>query len=495
MSSTFSGFDIARKALSVSQKAMEVTGHNIANANTLGYTRQRLVVASVEATGTQSRFAVSERGAVGGGVEAVTVEQIRNSFLDRQYWRENATSSELTARSEHLAYIESVFDELSGTGLSNALAKFSASVQEAAKNPVSPEFRTNLVQNAQILTETFNHAASQLLDKQADLDQTIAAQVLQVNDIAVTLADYNGQIARYELSGQRANDLRDKRNALLDELSGLVQFTATESAAGELRVFLGDSSDNSQLLVDHTASRSLAAAANLANPLSSTGPQLLAVSWSDGPSLELSGGSLKGLLDLRDGATADAIGLPYLASQLDRLAQGIATAFNSQHQLGYTLTDPSLTGGDFFSGTRAADLAVDAAILADINTIALAGDAVTFSNSGSPDALGDNTNALRLGDLFTSQTIPDIGSFSGYLGTFIGSLAIETAHTDSRLSGQQILVESIDQQRESVAGVSMDEEMTNLVRFEKSYAAAARLITAIDEMLDVLINRTGVVGR
>jgi hypothetical protein len=87
MSSTFSGFDIARKALSVSQKAMEVTGHNIANANTPGYTRQRLVVASVEATGTQSRFAVSERGAVGGGVEAVTVEQIRNSFLDRQYWR------------------------------------------------------------------------------------------------------------------------------------------------------------------------------------------------------------------------------------------------------------------------------------------------------------------------------------------------------------------------------------------------------------------------
>jgi len=133
MSSTFSGFDIARKALSVSQKAMETTGHNIANANTPGYTRQRLVVASVEATGTQSRFAVSERGAVGGGVEAVTVEQVRNAFLDRQYWRENATSSELTARSEHLAYVESVFDELSGTGLSNALAKFSASVQEAAK--------------------------------------------------------------------------------------------------------------------------------------------------------------------------------------------------------------------------------------------------------------------------------------------------------------------------------------------------------------------------
>jgi len=112
-------------------------------------------------------------------------------------------------------------------------------------------------------------------------------------------------------------------------------------------------------------------------------------------------------------------------------------------------------------------LAVDAAILADINLIALAGSSVTFSNNGTPDALGDNTNALRLGNLFTSQTIPDIGSFSGYLGTFIGSLAIETAHTDSRLSGQQILVESIDQQRESVAGVSMDEEMTNLVRFEK----------------------------
>jgi flagellar hook-associated protein 1 FlgK len=493
--STFSSFNIARSALAASQKAMDVTGHNIANANTPGFSRQRLVVASVETTAAQSRFGVSERGSAGGGIVAVTVEQVRDAFLDRQYWRENATRSELTARSENLAYIENLFDELSGTGLSNALASFSASVQEVSKNPADPEFRTNLVQNAQILTESFQHYASQLQDKQADLDTSIASQVHKVNDIAATLADYNGQIARYELSGQKANDLRDKRNALLDELSGLVHFTTRETGDGQLQIYIGDTCDSSSLLVDHTASRSLAASATQPNPLSASGPQLTAVTWSDGTTPDLLHGSLKGLFDLRDGATSDQIGLPWLMNQLDQLAAGIAGAFNTQHRAGYTQTSPSEPGGDFFSGSTAATLSVDPGILNDLNRIALAGAAIPSDSSGSPGTAGDNTNALALADLFTSQSISGLGSFSGFLGTFIGSLAIETAQTDKRLEGQKILVESIGQQREAVSGVSMDEEMTNLLRYEKSYAAAARLVTTLDEMLDVLINRTGIVGR
>jgi flagellar hook-associated protein 1 FlgK len=492
MSSAFFTLDIARKALTVSQKAIDVTGHNIANADTAGYTRQRLITAAVEPQSGISRLAVTERGQSGGGVVPITVDQVRSPFLDRQYWREHATESELSQRSETLGYVEGLFNELAANGLSQSIAEFSASVQEAAKNPVNPAFRTNLLQNALKLTETFQHRSTQLLDKQADLDHAIAVQISQINDMASSIADYNSQIVRYELNGQRANDLRDKRNALLDALSGLAHFQTAETAAGTLQIRLGD-----RLLVDHGTSFQLATSRTTVNPITGEADSLLTIAWSsDGHQLELTAGQLKALVDLRDGSSPDQPGLPFLHLELDRLAAGLATAFNDLHIDGYGLPNPdSVTGLDFFVGAGgkplgAATFRVNPAIVSDNRLIALAGSPV----SGAAQ-MGDNQNALRLGALFSSSTIDGIGSISGYLGSFVSNLAIEAANANKRLDGQRTLVASIDAQRQSVSGVSMDEEMTQLIRFEKSYAAAARLISAIDEMLDILINRTGIVGR
>lgn len=489
--STFMSFDIARKALTVSQKAIDVTGHNIANANTSGYTRQRLVTVSVEPGSGNSRFAVSERGTTGGGVVPVTVDQIRNPFLDRQFRRENARASELATRSENLAYVERLFDGLSGTGLPSALAQFSASVQEAAKNPASKEFRANLVQNALKLTETFQHAASQLADKQADIDHSIKVQAGQINDLARTVADYNGQIALFELGGQRANDLRDKQNALLDELSGLAGFTASETEQGSFEVRIGG-----HLLVDHTESFALQTVRDVTDPLTGQANALHRLAWQDdGTPLQTDSGSMRALLDLRDGNAPDRIGLPWLAGQLDQLAAGLADTFNAVHASGWSLPDAatgqaSATGISFFSGRTAATLQVNPEISANLNLIALASQEVRTQ----ADA-GNNRNALALGDLFSRHDLPSISSYTGFMESFSGALAIECAHTDKRLDGQKILLGGIEQQRQSVSGVSMDEEMTSMIRYEKSYAAAARLISTIDEMLDVLVNRMGMVGR
>ena len=171
--STFYGLDVARRALMVSQKAIDVTGHNIANAETSGYTRQRLVTASVEPATGATRFLMAGQGQTGGGVTIRTVDQIRSPFLDRQYRNESTRTAQWATRADQLAYVEGLFDELSGTGLSDALSDFSASLQEVSKNPINKEHRTNLLQTATNLTDIFGHFSSQLVEMQNDQDQEI----------------------------------------------------------------------------------------------------------------------------------------------------------------------------------------------------------------------------------------------------------------------------------------------------------------------------------
>ena len=495
--STFYGLDVARRALMVSQKAIDVTGHNIANAETSGYTRQRLVTASVEPATGATRFLMAGQGQTGGGVTIRTVDQIRSPFLDRQYRNESTRTAQWATRADQLAYVEGLFDELSGTGLSDALSDFSASLQEVSKNPINKEHRTNLLQTATNLTDIFGHFSSQLVEMQNDQDQAVVITVGQVNNAATTISDLNIQIAQYELGGQKANDLRDQRDVLLDELARMTAFEASENADGELQVRIGG-----EILVDHDQTRLLQAIPSIDNPMTGETDGLHAIVWADnGTLVGITGGSLKAMMDLRDGATSDNIGMPYLNEQLGRLATGIAEAINAVHSSGWTLPAeangyistagiPFFTTSDGSATFTAANLAVNPAIVQDVFQIAAS--SVEISD---PSQRGNNGNALAIIALFDSDAIPGIGSFSGFFDSMIGEIAVESSNAFTRLSGQQALLSSLDMQRQSISAVSLDEEATNLIKYQHSYAAAARLITAIDECLDVLINRTGVVGR
>ncbi len=481
----------------VSQKAIDVTGHNIANADTTGYTRQRLLTSSVEPASGSSRFYSLGQGQTGGGVTIRTVDQIRSPFLDRQFRNENTRTAEWSTRADHLAYVEGLFDELSGTGLSEALKQFSNSLQEVSKNPVNKEYRTNLLQTASNLADIFSNFSSQLAEKQGDQDQAIVVTIGQINDIASTIAELNGQIEKYELTGQTANDLRDKRNTLLDDLSSMTGFSASENTDGELQVKIGG-----ETLIDHDTVRALQAVATIDNPLTGVADSLHAVVWADtGTNVDIGGGSLKALVDLRDGATSDRVGMPYLNEQLNRLARGIAESFNAAHEAGWSLPadsngNVSNTGIPFFTTSdgsstfTAANITVNPAIVQDVYQIAASSVQITDST-----LRGNNGNALDMGMLFDSSGIAGIGSFNGFLDSLVGEIAVETAHASTRLSGEEALLSSLSQQRQSVSAVSLDEEATNLIKYQHSYAAAARLITAIDENLDILINRTGLVGR
>lgn len=495
--STFFGLDIARKALSVSQKGIEVTGHNIANADTVGYSRQRLTTVSVQPASASGRFVSAGREQAGGGVMILSIDQIRSPFLDRQYRNENMRTSEWSIRSDHLNYVEGLFDELSGTGLSDALNRFAVSMNELSKNPVNKEFRTNLLQTASNLADTFGHFASQLAEKQMEQDGEIVVTAGQINDIADSIVDLNLQIAKYELSGQKANDLRDRRNLMLDNLSSLTAYTLDHTAEGSIQVRIGG-----ELLVDHDTARYLSAPQTVDNPIDGVPASLHALTWEDsGEPVGITGGSLKALIDLRDGDTSDRIGMPYLCAQLDLLARGIAESINAVHSTGWTFPadangNVSNTGNPFFATSdgssvfTASNFAVDPRIVQDVYQIA-----TSLVEIADGTQSGNNGNVLRMMDLFDSRNIPGIGSYNGFLDSLAGEIAVETAHSKNRLSGQEALLESLGLQRQSISAVSIDEEATQLIRYQHSYAAAARLITAIDEALDILVNKTGIVGR
>ena len=222
MSSLFYGLEIAKTGLNVSQQGINLTGHNIANANTVGYTRQRIIQNSIEPSSALTRLSDVNKSTIGGGVAITMIDQIRNDFLDKKFRNENATLGNYNKRAEELDYIETLMNELSDTGVSKSMADFFNSVSELSADPVNDEIRTNVQQNALKMIESFHHYYNELTDLQDTYNDNMNATVIQINQLLTSIATYNQQIHGYELSGEQANDLRDKRNVMLDELSGLI---------------------------------------------------------------------------------------------------------------------------------------------------------------------------------------------------------------------------------------------------------------------------------
>jgi flagellar hook-associated protein 1 len=501
LGSTFYGLEIAKTGLFASQRAIDLTGHNIANANTVGYTRQRLVLTSQEIVSGGERFLNVTKGYSGGGVKILGVEQIRNQFLDRQYRREFGMQEMWGARSDAMGYIEDVFNETGDSGLSSTINDFFTSMHTLTMNPESKEYRTNVKQNAIKMTDAFKHIASQLSDKQMEQNEAVRVTAIQINDTATGIADLNDQIFRFELKSDKANDLRDKRNNLLDTLSGLTDITYSEDAEGQVAVQIGG-----KTLVDKNTSFLIDANPTKTNPIAG-GSNLIELTWHDylepdgvTPSpVVATSGKLKSYVDMRDGNSSDNMGIPYLMGRLDTLASTIATEINKIHRGGWTLPDisngnVSATNVNFFAepagGITAANFNIDAAIISSVFNIAAAGSQILTTAER-----GDYQNALNLSNLQENVNISGVGSIDGYLKGFVAEIGVETAHTNQMYEGEQSLVDSLSNQKQSVSGVSVDEEMTNLIKFQQSYSASARVITAIDEYLDVLINKMGIVGR
>ncbi|MDR1588988.1 MAG: flagellar hook-associated protein FlgK [Oscillospiraceae bacterium] len=552
---TFFGLEIAKTGLFVSQKGLDVTGHNVANADTEGYTRQRLVNTAYEPYSVPTLLRPVDQALVGGGAHVMILDQIRDQFLDRQYRTESSTLGYWSARTQGLTYVEGLFEGEETANLTESLNSFFTALNVDSNQPESGAFRTNLRETAQTLITDLNLLYERLEQQQLALDKTTEILTSNINDIAAQIADLNGAIYRYEIDGQPANDLRDKRNLLVDKLSEIVDIEYGETgdpgqafggkfwlsiggvnlvnhiSAGELRcVSAGNTNIVANELLTEVNMPVWVADANGGNP---------------GAGLDIKEGKLKATIDLRDSAEfddADATispGIPYFMEQLNNLARAVVQEINDVHYSGWTSSNApggshdgvlffNFEGSTYTDATAlkasihevtAGNIRLDQAIMDDLNNIAASEYKIVldpsdpaYNPNGAVDPNIDKTthegNQVNVAKMYSviqsnsiTLTLPlpsgtvSVGGLFDFLDGIINDVAVTLNTSKSFEDARSVQTLAVANQRESVSGVNLDEEMTNLIKYQHAYGSAARVITAMDEALDVLINKMGVVGR
>lgn len=464
MRSTFFGVELARLALWSNQRAMDVTGHNVANANTEGYSRQVVSFATAPPHTAPAALA----GQVGSGVLVRSIDRVHSAFLDRQTWSVTSKHEFWGARRQVLRQVEGAVNEPSDAGIRAALDRWWDAWAMLATEPQEPAARTTVLERTETLINVFREVDRRLGAIEDELDDRLGMQVERVNGLAQQIASLNERVIRAESGGQEANDLRDRRARLVTTLSRYVDLRAQETPAGGLRVSVGG--------VDLVKERGV----RLLEVGTVSGQA--AVRWAaEGMQADVTGGRVGAVLQLLNQDVASR-----RADLLD-MAQRLSDAVNPIHENGFGL-DGS-TGNVFFD--------VPAGGLSTLDqwrvNPALVGnpDALAASQTGAP---GDGANAQAVADV-GGQALFGTATLGEHFRAWVADLgvAVEEARQSERTQG--LLLEQVSAEREQVAGVSLDEEMVNMQRYQRAYDAAARVLTSADEMLEVLINRTGVVGR
>ena len=450
---------ISGQALMTQQKAINVTSHNIANVNTPGYSRQTLQLS----TNTPVYTSV---GLIGNGVGAHSVDRIYDRFLSAQINNENQGLGRWDAQKGAVEIIETIFNESDGYGLSQALSKFWDAWQSITNNPTGPTERQVLVTSSQVLSDTFNHLNDDLRQSQEDLDISVQGTVADINRLTEQLTDLNLKIISTEADSSIANDYRDKREQLLKELSGLIDINTYEDSNGAIHALVADG----RPLVGAGQNWQLSTQVNPSG--------LHDVIWIDngGTMVDItgmiSGGRLKGYFEVRDAViTADM-------NRLDTLAQALMADVNALHQSGFALDGSA--GEIFFNGLGAGDIELNTNIAGNLDLIAAAADALT--------APGDNRQAIAIAGLqYQLRMDSNTATYNDYSRALIRDAGNEVLKSDAYYQHQSDMVVQLENRRESVSGVSLDEEMINLIKFQNAYTAAAKMISTADEMLQTVL--------
>jgi flagellar hook-associated protein 1 FlgK len=469
MANGWMGLNTALSGLRTAQQMLDISAHNIANASTPGYSRQRAQIVAAPPLGLPAFNRTGLPGQLGTGVTITSISRIRDAFLDTQINEQVAASGYWMARENVLSAAEAAFPEPSGSGLGTVLSRFWSAWETLAADPGSNAARVAVLAEAGALAARFTRDAGQLATLVADADDRVQAAVGEVNDLATRIAALNRQIQGVVVSGDHANDLEDRRDQLLEQLNQLVPTQNIRQADGTVTVLIAGTD-----LVDHDRARPITTVDDAAGHAVPT--------WGSGDAVELAGGGLAGLIELRDTTLAGYV------TGLDTLARQVADAVNAAHASGVDANgNPGLPLFTYSAGAEASSLAINPAIGSDATRI------VASAVGGAP---GDSSIAALIAGLRTSATFgtgsqTPVDAYATYIGRIGGD-----ARQAAELAGNQALVvQQLQTRRESISGVSLDEEAAAVMRFQQAYSASARVITAIDEMLDVLINRTGTVGR
>ncbi|MFZ4817997.1 MAG: flagellar hook-associated protein FlgK [Limisphaerales bacterium] len=464
---------LGTRALAAQRQGVEVAGHNLANVNNSAYARQRV---SIQSTASSDGFT----DPVGSGAEVVAIRQIRDQILDGQVIAEGGVSGSLEAQQRALKTAQSLLGQSidrgntgaggtsaadgvgGGQQLAAGLTDFFNSFASLAAQPASMPEREITLRRAAALAAQFPALDNRLSTLGTQLDESLDTDLKSANALLSDIARLNGQISRTEaVSGGSANDLRDQRQAKLESLSEVIGFDSIEASDGSVGIVVGGVS----LVTSDVREKTLETFTNV------TGDRMIRASGTT-DALVITSGRVHGTLDARDG------GLKNLRSGINDLAKSLIDEVNALHTAGFAL-DGS-TGRAFFLGSSAADIRVNQALLDNPSSLQV---------SGSATARGDNRVAKALSQLGNQPIAALDGQTLGNAyNRIVGRLGEDLSSVNQQLADQKVVAELLKGQRDSVSGVSIDEEMADLTRFQRGYQASAKLINTIDEMMDTTLS-------
>lgn len=466
MSKISSMMDVGKRSLSNSQTALQTVSHNIANKSTEGYSRQRVDIVTNDPVS-------AGRLRIGMGARASQVSRVNNPWLEKQIQRESTNLGMTESKADSLARVEQVYNEQNNKGLNQFLTDFFNSFRELSNTPESLASRTMVKEAAQSLVQDFKRVNGQLKDVQLDLDGQVKTTVEEINQITKELATLNEKIQLVEVQTVPANDERDRRDLLLKKLGEKIDISWAEGRDGMVSVTAG----NTAILVSGLSSRNIEA--------SYTGERdrvELFYRASDSGSLfnitnQIKGGRLGGALEVRDTLIEEHL------STIDNMAYTVATEVNKAHIEGFDKYGKN--GILFFEMPEevkgaSETLSLNESVKMDSGKIAAA------ARNDSP---GDNTIANIISSL-QYKRVMDKGSstLDDFYNAQVGQIGTVAQRAIKTNENQKNVLDQLGQIRESISGVSLDEEAAKMIEMQKAYDASARLIRTADEMFDTVLN-------
>jgi flagellar hook-associated protein 1 FlgK len=450
---------VALQAMLAQQSALEVVANNVANANTPGYSRE---VAVME----ESPPILSGNTMVGTGVTMSSVESVRDDILNLRIQQETSQQSSLNSYVGSMNQVQALFNETQGTGLQTYLSSFFNSFQSLATNPTSSSLRQSVLTSGQDLAGAFSQTSQNLATIQQGLDQSVVQTVQQVNQLTAQVANLNQQIQDVSNSGDNPGSLEDQRDEDLTNLSNLIDTAVVYSNNGTVSV----TTTNGAALVSGNQSDALTTQIN-----SSTGMHDVFAQGTDITS-SIAGGELQGYISARDDS------IPTAQSSLDNLAAGLISAVNKQQNNGYDLNGAS--GVNFFTPFTPSTPGSNAGAAATMAVALTNPDQVAASSDGTQ---GDNGNATALADL-QNQPIVSGQTAGDYYSNLIDQVGNDVSNATSEQTAVGLVLQQLTNQQASISGVSLDEEATNLVMYQRAYEASARVISVVDELNEASID-------
>lgn len=458
--------DMGKRAMMNSQTALQTVSHNIANKTTEGYSRQRVDL--------QTNTPIQEgRLQLGQGARAASVSRTNNPYLEKQLQKEKGELGFMNARADGLSRVEQVFNEQVNKGLNQYITDFFNAFRELSNNPESVTSRTMVKESAEALVQDFKRVNDQLNSIQADLDETIKNKVSETNKIVKEIATLNENIAQVEVQGIPANDQRDRRDLLLKQLNEIVDISYAEGKNGMVTV----STAGNAILVSGYDSYELQHFTN-----SKTGHVEIFYKPNEStPPFEITsrikGGFIGGALAVRD---QDISGLK---KNVDTLAYQMAQEVNQAHVRGYDRTGRQ--GVEFF---RMPPIEEGASVNIQLNDM-IANDVRSIAAAARPGAVGDNTVANIISSIQFKEIMDEgTATIDDFYNSQVGQVGVVSQRAIKSKEAQDNIVSQLTTIRESISGVSLDEETTKMIEFQRAFDASARVIKTADEMFDTVLN-------